>query len=219
MENSNKSLLNSFRRAFRPSSSRKDRVEGKSPVCKKKEIRVFPEELERRYEDISDFSVPLQQKQRQTSPRGKRSHKVNRSFVKPRQKTDAVLYPSQSVHSSPTHHSSKCATLPLSCSSVPAFHTIRIPPPRHTRRQPPPLPTHPEAIQRQFPPRVLPHTMSTIDFHSSQQHKAPVNISPTGPKSVPHDYSEPYHWLVSQDDPYSTVSPPCNRSWSNSELQ
>ena len=121
----------------------------------------------------------------------------------------------------------KSATLPSSMKP-PSSHTIRIPPPRHTRKPIPSSPDHyyitpvPSSSSRGMghlptsvgtrpthphhsPSLLPPYTMSCLDV-SNSQYKTPVNISRTGPTTLPHDYSEPFHWLAVTDTPPTSTS-------------
>lgn len=194
---------------------------------------IFPED-DKRYEDVGDFTGTLQHE----FPRRKAPRKIVHTLSESR-KDRPVPPPLRSPLRSPmrpatiskyganSSSSSKSATLP---NGTHAAHTIRIPPPRHRRKfQPLPSPDHiaPLAFASGFPPprSSLPHTMSSIDCSSAtspttlQQRKTAVNISRTGPTTLPHDYSEPFHWLTGAEDPYSTVKAPREHksSWSDSQ--
>lgn len=209
-------ILSSLRRAFRSSSTK---VNGKSPVTKRKElsaVRVFPEEnAERRYEDIGDFTGKT--KKSAIAPKQKKSRKPKHTMSETRRGQERPV--SSAVRGNPgtvlTNHKTKSATLPSGirvsrpAPPPPVNHTIRIPPPRHSRKLPLPLSSPASPIHHNFGfpnSRPLPHTLSTLDcsitsptLPSASQHKTAINISRTGPSTLPYDYSEPLHWLQQRD--------------------
>lgn len=263
MEKNDKSLLTSFRRAFRPSSTRREKTDGRHST-KRKDHRtgggvVFPEDnADTRYEDMSNFT--LQQYELGDRSKQKSGRKAMHTFSESRK--DRPIPPpirSPIPHrgipaasgQSPANNTAtrivKSSTLPGKRPSRhpplpppgPTAHTVRIPPPRHSKRTRLPLPSptdhinhsshysstnqiHEHHITRPsllpHAARYMPHAMSTIDITAAtgssattQQRKTAVNISRTGPSTLPHDYSEPFTWLQPhqhQATTYCTISPP-----------
>lgn len=230
MENKT-TILSSIRRAFRPSSTK---VNGKSPVSKRKElsIRVFPEENEtRRYEDVSNFDAkPLPRPLPETTSKQKKSRRPKHTMSETRRGQQRPV--SSAIRAGGTVlgtnvHQTKSATLPSGVRVArpapppPVNHTIRIPPPRHSRKLPLSSPASPVHSHRHGGPQFhsylqpLPHTVSSLDCSvttpTASQHKTAINISRTGPSTLPYEYSQ---WVPSSDQKdngtnnhYSSIPP------------
>ena len=267
MDKNDKSLLSSFRRAFRPSSTRRE----KTHSTKRKDHRsgggvVFPEDnAESRYEDMSNFTLQQYDRSKQKSGR-KAMHTFSESRKDrpipppirspiPLRGLPATAHGGQSPANNTATRMIKSSTLPGKRPSRhpppsppgPTAHTVRIPPPRHSKRTRLPLPSPTDHLshysstnQIQFmyhspehhtpAPSLLPaapyipsHAMSTIDMTNGSsattqlvQRKTAVNISRTGPSTLPHDYCEPFAWLQphqqqqQQTTTYCTISPPAH---------
>ena len=196
---------------------------------------VFPEDnAEKRYEAISDFTQQHQEDGRRIVHKSTRKpkHTLSERSRKERPDRPSIRSPKHHHDHDQPPVNNKSATLPTGIKP-PSSHTIRIPPPRHTRK---PIPLSPDhytsptstalssircsrhtgnasagSSNQQhcyYPPlpSPLPHTMSSIDFNNSQ-YKTPVNISKTGPTTLPHEYSEPFHWLTTDYHHYTSILP------------